>query len=215
MKLGVISDIHGNDVALNSVLSDMPKVDKKICCGDIVGYGPSPERCLDTIRDEFDIIVMGNHDRNVATKDLEDMNLMSEDYAKRVLSNKKLRWLRSLPDEYNSDIMKVVHSHPTRKGTYVEPRDFPRMKKYLNGEKILLMGHTHKVHSYKSDVLIANPGSVGQPRDGNVYSSYMIIETDPLEAEVRRVEYDINKVKQRIVNLGFPRDNYRRLFEGR
>lgn len=214
MKIGVVSDIHANEVALNAVLEDMPPVDKKICCGDIVGDGPSPEDCVNIVKDNFDIVVKGNHDHAVAEGDLEDLD-MSEEFARRVLSSENLKWIKKLPEKVNKNNIKVVHDHPDKKMKYVYPKDFPRISsKYTSPGEILLMGHTHVLHTYRTESLVANPGSVGQPKDGNVFSPYIIIDTETLDVEINRVSYDINKVKRRIMELGFPRYNYNRLFKG-
>jgi predicted phosphodiesterase len=66
MKIGIISDIHANKVALDAVLKDMKEVDKLICCGDIVGYGPRPKQCVEKVREICDLCVQGNHDRDIA-----------------------------------------------------------------------------------------------------------------------------------------------------
>lgn len=214
MKIGVVSDIHSNLEALNSVLDDMPTVDIKICCGDIVGYNSKPKKCLDIVRDEFNIIVQGNHDREVSNN--KDLYYMSRDYSRRKLSEKDLLWLSNLPVRKKFKNILVVHSHPSSVDKYVKPRDFPKMTRYINKEEVLLLGHTHKSHHYKNNnKLILNPGSVGQPRDGDPRASYAIIDNESMSVDIRRVPYDINKVKEEIKELGFPSDNYKRLFEGR
>jgi putative phosphoesterase len=216
MKVGVVSDIHSNIVALKSVLEDMPKVDKKICCGDIVGYNDSPSQCVDLVRDEFDIVVQGNHDRIVSEKEIDDIRAPGRILSKKLLDNEQLNWLSELPDKKKYENLLITHSHPKRQDKYVYPREFPRLNKYISDGEILLMGHTHIMHTYKKDnKLILNPGSVGQPRDGNVFSSYLIVDTNKFEVDVKRTEYDLNKVKKRILEAGLPRDNYRRLFEGK
>lgn len=213
MRIGVISDIHANEEALTSVLDDMPEVDKTVCCGDIVGYGPSPKECVNLVKENCDIIVKGNHDWNVSENDLEDIPLISEEFTRRVLSEEELNWLSSLPEVIDRDMIKVAHSHPTKTGKYVYPSDFRNMLKYIDDNQILLLGHTHIPHSFRvSNKLIANPGSVGQPRDGNVFSSYLLIDTDSMDVSFRRVGYDINSVKEKMLELGYPRHNYRRLF---
>jgi putative phosphoesterase len=67
MRIGLISDVHGNLPALETVLSDMPNVDTVVCVGDVIGYNPWPRECLERVRDEASVTVQGNHDRTVRT----------------------------------------------------------------------------------------------------------------------------------------------------
>lgn len=215
MKIGVVSDIHSNKTALNKVLNDMPEVDKKICCGDIVGYNGSPSDCLDIVRDKFDIVVMGNHDREVFEKDLDELSMPSRKYAKKELSKDQLSWLSNLPISYNFKNINIYHSHPEYKDKYVYPKDFPRLEKYIEDGEILLLGHTHIMHTYTEDNLIVNPGSVGQPRDGDPRSSYAIIDSEELTVKIKRVSYNIENTKKNIIENNLPEDNYKRLYEGK
>lgn len=122
-RIGLLSDIHGNAVALKTVLDDMGPVDALVCAGDIVGYGPSPEECLHMVRERDIPTVVGNHDREV----VRGMTWESGDeYARRTLSTEEIEWLADLPRELRlfDGRLKVVHDHPDERDRYTEPDDF-------------------------------------------------------------------------------------------
>lgn len=222
MDIGLISDIHGNLPALQSVLADMPEVDKVICAGDIVGYNPWPAECLDLVQETCSLIVQGNHDRTVDTPGEYAHNEQAKaglEHAKRELKEEQREWLLGLPKrtEFVDGRYRLVHSHPDpdRLGTYVFPRDFPRMRPYLDDHDGIVLGHTHIQHkAVIDDRVIVNPGSVGQPRDGDSTAAYAVLNTDTDEVDLRRVEYDINTVISRVEVAGLPREIGTRLLDG-
>lgn len=229
MKVAFISDIHGNKTALDAVLDDMPSVDGVVCVGDIVGYGGRPVECLETIREVADVVVKGNHDKAAVRLrgDDEPRNgaYMGAAYAADKLSSDQLDWLDSLPEHTTAfDVVRVAHSHPERVDEYVYPRSFTEVHKYIQTdkeppEKVLALGHTHVQHSvdmekYESEGIVLNPGSVGQPRDGNVYAAYSIVDTDTGEVDERRVSYDIQKAQRHIRDAGLPESSAARLGRG-
>jgi putative phosphoesterase len=208
-RIGLLSDIHANAVALNAVLDDMEPVDALVCAGDIVGYGPSPQVCIDMVRDRDIPAVVGNHDREV----VRGMTWESGDeYARRVLSADDIAWLGELPRELRlfDERVKIVHDHPDERDRYTEPADFaPTL---LEGEDILVLGHTHIQHAEMfDDGLVINPGSVGQPRDGNPDAAYAIVDLSDLSVELCRVPYDIERVQQRIAETTISDRNGERL----
>ncbi len=120
-RIGLLSDIHANAVALNAALDDIEPVDALVCAGDIVGYGPSPQTCIDMVREREIPTVVGNHDREV----VRGMTWESGDeYARRVLSADDIAWLGELPRELRlfDERVKIVHDHLTNKtGTQNQP----------------------------------------------------------------------------------------------
>ena len=221
MRLGVIADIHGNLPAFEAVLDAMPPVDQLVCLGDIVGYNPWPRECVEVVRDVADIVVQGNHDRVVDDPNAYSQNEMAQAgirYAHKQLSREDCNWLCSLPDRRAVDEFLVVHSHPDPEmlDTYVLPRDFPRMRPYLDEYAGILIGHTHIQHEAVIDGrLILNPGSVGQPRDKDPRAAYAIVDTVSLETELCRVEYPIGEVLSAIESAGLPSGTGERLVDGR
>jgi putative phosphoesterase len=216
MKLGIISDVHGNFPALEAVLEDMPQVSRLICLGDIVGYNPFPAECLHRVRERCDLVLQGNHDR----LELEGLNrqaIAGIQFAKSELSHEQQEYLQQLPGKcevWDTGLL-AVHSHPENVDQYVMPRNFPRMRPYLDEYKGLLLGHTHVQHVAEIDNrLILNPGSVGQPRDGDSRAAYAVIDTEPLDYDLRRVEYDTGRILQTVLDSELPDEIGFRLLDG-
>lgn len=222
MKIGLIADIHGNLPALEAVLDDMPSVDQIVCAGDVVGYNPWPAACLERVRDVATDCVQGNHDRAVETPGEYAHNEMARtglELARDTLSEDQREWLHSLSPRtvIAGGQFKLAHSHPDpeKRGEYVFPRHFPELRPYLNDFDGIVIGHTHIQHKAVIDNrLIVNPGSVGQPRDGNPAAAYAVLETETQAVELRRVDYDIDKVISRVEECGLPIETGTRLLDG-
>lgn len=219
MRLGVLSDVHGNRVALDAVLEAMPAVDRLVCAGDVVGYNPWPAECVAALRDRTVPTVMGNHDRAVASGTAFRFNSMAEagvEYAREHLDDDALEWLAALPDErlLLDGRVKVVHGHPDDPDHYTYPAEFA--PELLDGEELLVMGHTHvQHHAAFEEGLIVNPGSVGQPRDGDPDAAYAVVDLDAGTVDERRVPYDVDRVADEIEAAGLPARLGQRLYEGR
>ncbi|MDL5362924.1 metallophosphoesterase [Halalkalicoccus sp. NIPERK01] len=219
MRVGLISDIHANRVALSTVLEDMPAVDRLLCAGDVVGYNPWPAECLDVVRERSVPTVMGNHDRAVASDTAFRFNAMAKagvEHARRELSEEGLQWLAALPEERTEleGRVKLVHGHPENPDHYTYPEEFsPAL---LGDEELLVMGHTHvQGHAVYDEGIVCNPGSVGQPRDGDPRAAYAIVDLDERTVEERRVEYDVERVIEAVSEAGLPERIGSRLREGR
>ena len=208
MNVGVISDVHGNKVALDAVLEDLPPVDALVCAGDVVGYNPWPAECVDELRERDVPTVMGNHDRAVASGTTFRFNNMAAagvKYAREELTGDQLDWLESLPDERVEleDRLKLVHGHPDDPDRYTYPDEFSA--RMLEGEDVLVMGHTHVQHCERyGEGIVLNPGSVGQPRDGDPRAAYAVVDLDGMGFDLYRVEYDIDAVIDAVEAAGLP-----------
>ncbi|WP_049997947.1 metallophosphoesterase family protein [Halococcus sediminicola] len=219
MNVGVIADIHGNRVALDAVLDDMLPVDGLICAGDVVGYNPWPGACVDAVRERETPTVMGNHDRAVATDTSFSFNSMAGAgvaYAREQLDDEQMAWLAELPNERTAfdGRMKIVHGHPEDPDRYTYPDMFAA--DMLGDEDVLVLGHTHVQHyeSYDEGIVL-NPGSVGQPRDGDPRAAYAVLDSDAMTVTEHRVEYDIESVEQAVSEAGLPDAIGSRLWKGR
>lgn len=228
MKIGVISDIHGNRIALDAVLDDMPPVDELVCLGDVIGYGPQPAECLSRVRDECDTLITGNHElRLVDGYEVYKQNQLAYEglaHADAQLTDEQQDFLASLPETTTIADGRVfcVHSHPnpdvrwTPQG-YIRPGAFPRMNNYLaESHKALCMGHTHVQHSvskFFDGAVVFNPGSVGQPRDGDPEAAYATLDVEAAEAKLHRVEYDIDAVADSVEEVGLPTGTSERLYK--
>jgi putative phosphoesterase len=226
LKVLVISDVHSNLAAFEAVLNDAGPCDAAISAGDTVGYGPNPEECVDRLYFKGFISVAGNHDKAVATVETDWFNDDAQD-AIRInrgqLSGASLRWLGKLPTELKLELngfnVSVYHGSPTEPLTsYIYPETAEALaEEYLRltDSDILILGHTHIPYKIEKDSrLMLNPGSVGQPRDGDPRASYIILETNPLKAEHRHVEYNIDSTAEAIDAAGLPHRFATRLYRG-
>ena len=226
MKVLVVSDIHSNLAALDAVLDDAGRWDAAISAGDTVGYGPNPEECVERLYFKGFRCVAGNHDRAVSTVETDWFNDDAQE-AIRInrgqLSWGSLGWLGKLPTELKIEFdgfkVSVYHGSPTEPLTsYIYPETAEvHAEEYLRltDSDIILLGHTHIPYRIeRKGRLMLNPGSVGQPRDGDPRASYLILETDPLRAEHRRVEYSIDATAEAIDATGLPHRFATRLYSG-
>ena len=219
MQVAVISDIHANAVALDAVLADLPPVDGVVCAGDVVGYNPWPAACVDTVRERSIPTVMGNHDRAVATDTAFRFNSMAGagvEHAREQLADDAVAWLAALPDTRTvlDGRVKLVHGHPDDPDRYTYPDTFAASM--LGDEDVLVLGHTH-VQAYEAfdQGIVMNPGSVGQPRDGDPRAAYALLDLDDRTVEERRVEYDIDAVMTAVRDTDLPDRIGERLYDGR
>lgn len=216
MRILIISDIHGNEAALNVVLKE--KADVIFCLGDVVNYGPFPKECLERIRKLTDKIVRGNHDnaigRNVECGCSEKYKTLSDQmkiFTKSVLNSPEKAFLANLPITLNIEIdsTKFLLSHGSPGGDiykYLRPDVTDReLEDELNNiqANVVFLGHTHLPMVRKvRDITIVNPGSVGQPRDGIPKASYAIWEDGTLE--IRRAPYDIDTTARGLHHTRIP-----------
>ncbi|AGB33599.1 phosphodiesterase, MJ0936 family protein [Natrinema pellirubrum DSM 15624] len=222
MKVGLISDVHSNRVALETVLEDMPAVDELCCAGDVVGYNPWPGECVDELRARDVPTVMGNHDAAVAGDTPFRFNGMAKagvDHANGELSDNQLEWLADLPAERLEcdGRVKLVHGHPDdpdRYTRYTYPEEFT--ERMLGDEDVLVLGHTHVQGVERfGDGIVVNPGSVGQPRDGDPRAGYAVVDLDALTVETHRVEYDVDAVQTAVEEAELPSRIGTRLARGK
>ncbi|POG56992.1 metallophosphoesterase family protein [Haloferax marisrubri] len=219
MRLGVISDVHGNLPALDAVFESMPPVDRLVCAGDVVGYNPWPEECVSELAERDVPTVSGNHDRAVTSGTGFRFNSMAAagvDYARDALSPASMEWLSGLPKTRTlaDGRVKLAHGHPNDPDRYTYPDDFS--PSLLDDEDLLVLGHTHvQGHRIYDDGIVLNPGSVGQPRDGDPRAAYAVADLDAMEIETERVAYDIDRVAERVREVGLPERLASRLYEGK
>ena len=239
MRILVLSDIHSNLTALEAVLESAGAYDAVWCLGDIVGYGPDPNECIALVRGLNNLVCLrGNHD--AATIGNVDQHTFNQDaslaisWTKRILGADGKEFLLSLPEKKIIGEVTLVHGSP-HNPVWDYVMDYLtaiRMFEYFD-TRLCMVGHTH-VPAYwneqsdsqnKSLVLdfqkknvservILNPGSVGQPRDHDPRASYAFFDPDDSTWELRRVEYDIKRVQERIKKTDLPYRHAMRLAEG-
>ena len=238
-RLCIISDIHGNLEALRKVLELLKGFDSPIVClGDIVGYGANPNECIRLIKDRQIKSVMGNHD--AAAIGLMDLNWFNPT-AKQAIkwtANKLTAESKSFLESQKKSIKIggafLVHGSPMNPITeYVNNISVANDCFEFIEEDITLVGHTHVPLSfaYNRDHIkvehyidggkftingrcILNPGSVGQPRDGNKMASFAVIDFKVKEFTVYRTHYDVNLASRKILDSGLPEFLASRILNG-
>jgi predicted phosphodiesterase len=203
--IGIISDIHGNHVALTAVLQklDGMGVSEIICLGDIGGYYCQINECCETLRQRKIFSIMGNHDWYLASGENCPRSNSANDclnYQRSVISPDNLTWLSSLPERALVHGLDIVH------GGWNDPIDEyvrPSSEYFSNiSGKYFASGHTHVQHLWSDDIkTYCNPGSVGQPRDGDPMAAFATWDGESFQ--LYRTEYDIEKIQQEMARAGF------------
>jgi len=203
VRILVVSDIHGNWPALEAVAA-VPH-DAVVCLGDVVGYGPQPAACLRWLRDNGAHIVQGNHDRALADDvaprcrpDFEWLAAATAGIARSQLGEEERAFLRALPRtrELTLDGKRLLLLHATPAEplySYLGP-DPEKWRAAVVGiaADLLLVGHTHlPFHFDFGGLQVVNPGSLGQPKDGDPRAAYAVIEDGVPRLE--RADYPVHR----------------------
>ncbi len=229
MRFAIFGDIHANLEALTAVLADAEKheVTHYVCLGDVVGYNANPRECLEIVRNLDCPVVKGNHDEQASMEDeLVGFNPLAEEainWTRDQLDDTDKQWLRDLKMVRQVRDFTIVHATldtPHKWGYVFNQLDAAASFNYQHTQ-LCFYGHTHAPRAYirdgsvKSqllDKLILEPGkkyfincgSVGQPRDGDWHASYVLYYPDKQLLELRRLEYDIFKAQDKIIEAGLP-----------
>ncbi len=228
VRVLLISDIHSNKYAFEQVLRHATNIDRILCAGDIVGYNPYPNECVQMVRELNMPCVMGNHDWASVLNTPVGFNPYAQAavyWTHEQLTKQNLQFLSSLSQNLTVDIeglkLSVYHGSPRDPlNEYVLPwAPKEALKAFLDqaGGDLLILGHTHIPMAHTlGDQYVLNPGSVGQPRSGNPNSSYMVLDIagSRVEVEHHLVEYDIDAVAQRIIEVRLPHFLAERLYHG-
>ncbi len=241
MRILVISDVHANLTALEAVLISADPFDAVWCLGDLVDYGPDPNECVERIRSLPNLTcIIGNHEAAVLGM-LPDESFNSDArksarWTHLHLNESNREYLLNLPECLTIDIATLAHGSPRFPiweyilDTWTATENFESFNTQL-----CLVGHSHiPVAFFSSEPdgeivwsllkhesilqldgrAILNPGSVGQPRDGDPRASYAIFEPEKNTWQNFRVDYDIKGVQKRIIKAGLPRNHAIRLASG-
>ena len=242
MRIAVISDIHGNlhalDAVLDSIADDAP--DAVWCLGDLVGYGPRPNRCCTLVAERADVCLIGNHDLGVLGRlDLDDFSVdaaASARWTATVLEDEPRRYLESLEPQSAQDDVALYHASARDPVWEYVLTPFAALASFAASEaRILLVGHSHVALAFalaeqRLETTIApagteldlsgesrwilNPGSVGQPRDGDARAAYLLLDVEGQRARYRRVEYPVERTQEEIRERGLPEPLAERLAQG-
>jgi len=243
VKALLLSDIHSNVVALEAVMahaSIFGTFDEVWVAGDTVGYGPNPNECIDILREQSAIVVAGNHDLaaigNIDAHEFNSYAATAIEWTREVLTPASSKYLAGMSttvayqdftivhgsprdpvweylmefeaveanlEHFDTAHCVVGHSHLPMVFTLVEGQE-PRVSLPTNADEIQLEGRT-----------FVNPGSVGQPRDGNNMASYAIVDTETDSVMFHRVKYDIHETQRRMKEHDLPQVLIDRLEMGR
>ena len=243
MRIALVSDIHSNLVALETVLGVLPAHDQLWCLGDTIGYGPRPNECLAHVRDHATYVLTGNHDLaclgEVSLADFNALARTANEWNNRQLQPELRGYLHERPA--------TLTVEPTATLAHASPRD-PIWEYILDVETALdniryfntalcLVGHSHvptifalhagemvefaaaqhgqTVQLRPDSRYIFNPGSVGQPRDGDPRAAYAIWDTEAATMRFERVEYDIAATQRQMRDVRLPPLLAERLSYGR
>lgn len=245
MRIIVVSDVHANLAALESVLdAEGDRYDELWCLGDTIGYGARPNECVTLIRERATLVLAGNHDLAVLGR--VNVERFGGDpgraarWTREVLEPHNEAWLANLEPVATRETIHAVHGSP-RDPVWEYIVDLPGAEIAIadaGDARIVLAGHTHVPMVVRSAAgrllggqagpgreehvddevrVFANPGSVGQPRDGDSRAAYLAIDLDADGAarlEFRRVEYDVTRTADEIRAAGLPTQFADRLLFG-
>ena len=236
MKLALLSDIHSNLEALDAVLGALPVVDRIVVLGDIVGYGPDPNAVITRLRARRARAVMGNHDAAMlAPSLLEWFNphaAAAARWTQAALTPESRRYLGGLPKYGRFGPHRYVHGSPRKPYIWEYILDDLQALEILVrlGPRLCFFGHTHLPRIFTAEgeeipepgewislpaAALVNPGSVGQPRDGNPEAAFAVVDLELPAVRFGRVPYDIATTQAKIREAGLPEPEAARLALGR
>ena len=231
MRVAVVSDIHSNLHALEAVLAaiDAEAPDELWCLGDLVGYGPRPNECCATIEQRADVCLAGNHDLAVrGTIDLEEFGgeaAVAARWTREELAPEAQALLDRLEPGGSAHGVALYHgSARDPVWEYVLSDEGALATLELVDAPLVLVGHSHvalQVVQSEEELTggvarggselelvgvraLLNPGSVGQPRDGDPRAAFLLLDLDAQRASFRRVEYDVKRTQREMRDASLP-----------
>lgn len=231
-RILIISDVHANLVALDAVLGEVGVVDEVWSLGDTIGYGPRPRECLSRVRAARPLLsVPGNHDwACIGRISLDDFNPVAK-FAAHWTANQlhpdDISYLNALPERILDRDWTIVHGSPREPiwEYVVNWRIAAENFRYFD-TRLCFVGHTHVQGYFRDDEMpadlrprrpkdgeildvsagkiLVNPGSVGQPRDGDPRAAFAIFEPEEATVTFRRIPYDVQQTQAQMLAEGLP-----------
>jgi predicted phosphodiesterase len=220
VRVAIVTDIHANRQALEAVLEQIraAECDALWCLGDVVGYGAEPDACAELVREQADICLAGNHDLAVtgglSVADFSEIARRAAEWTGSVISTETRLFLESLSPSDENQVVSLYHASPRDPvWEYVLSPLQAELSFDVQPQRISVVGHTHVALAFNrpdgegatgetrrdgdeldlgSGYWLLNPGSVGQPRDGDPRAAWMLLDTDAWTALYHRVPYDID-----------------------
>ena len=247
MRVAVISDIHANLPALESVLAEIDGTDVEEiwCLGDVVGYGAQPDECTVATRERSDFCLVGNHDLAVlGDLDISSFSASAAEavtWTRREAEEESIEFLRGLEPEGEREGIGLFHASPRDPvWEYVLSIEQAEECMQVQSQRVALIGHSHVALFFARDdsaaaghgpakgaqapagatldlssgTWLINPGSVGQPRDGDPRAAWLELDTDEWTARFHRLPYEIDRAARPIIEAGLPRHLGERLYTG-
>jgi diadenosine tetraphosphatase ApaH/serine/threonine PP2A family protein phosphatase len=243
MRVAVISDVHGNEEALRAVLADLERdsPDALWCLGDLVGYGPQPNECCAVVAERADICLVGNHDLvalGTADVDVRDFNpeaAAAALWTREELSPASRAFLESLAPSAGAQGVELYHASPRDPVWEYVLTDEAAVAAFRHSTAdVVLVGHSHialtlvdrgrgldgglapaGTRVQLAGRRLLNPGSVGQPRDGDPRAAWLLLDLEHRFATFRRVPYSVETAQAEIRRRGLPESLAARLALGR
>jgi diadenosine tetraphosphatase ApaH/serine/threonine PP2A family protein phosphatase len=231
MRVAVISDIHANRHALDAVLEavEAERPDTVWCLGDTVGYGPQPNECCDLVRERADLCLVGNHDLvalgELSVGDFNDEAARAAVWTSDVLTEASRDFLTALKPSAEAEGVGLYHASARDPvWDYILSEEAARATFELSPAALILVGHSHVALALRqeNDRSVAgglapadaefelngrwllNPGSVGQPRDGDPRAAWLLLDLERRFAAFRRVKYPVEKTQAEMRERGLP-----------
>jgi diadenosine tetraphosphatase ApaH/serine/threonine PP2A family protein phosphatase len=242
MRVAVISDLHANLHALDAVLEDVTteEPDAIWCLGDLVGYGPRPNECCAAIRERAELCLIGNHDllalgETVLEDDFNPDAAAAGRWTRSVLTAESTSFLETLEPQAQRQDIELFHASPRDPvWEYVLSGETALAALEATAAPIVLVGHSHVplaivLHEDRlagglapagteADLAggrwLLNPGSVGQPRDGDPRGAWLLLDLERRRAQFRRVDYEVERTQAEIRRARLPEPLATRLSAG-
>lgn len=241
MRYAIISDIHSNIESLERALALVPTDDEVLCLGDIVGYGPNPNECIELLRTRVKHAVLGNHDlaalENFGVEYFNDAARAAIAWTQSVLSEESRAWLNGLSYEIRYPDFLMVHGAPVNYFEYILDKRTASKAFALTDAPLVFIGHTHIAEYWVQEPdgsvghrhmqhggelkfeegrrYIVDVGSIGQPRDLNPEASFVFYDPEKRTVEWVRYPYPISEVQEKIHEAHLPEYLAMRLESGR
>lgn len=245
MRVAVLADVHANLAALEAVLDEAYRrgVEQIVCLGDLVGYHAEPNECVELLAGHGALCVLGNHDLGALGEVAGTTNQVAawvQAWTGAQLTAASRQFLAGLPRRRDFPWGVAVHGcyiNPAHVTGYISattaPWNLSWLAEHARPPYLALFGHTHMpvLHSHllgdrplspegpmrlpNQELVLANPGSVGQPRDGDARASFALLDVDAWTFELVRVEYDIERTVSSLRAARFDESLRVRLSEGR
>jgi diadenosine tetraphosphatase ApaH/serine/threonine PP2A family protein phosphatase len=244
MRVAILTDIHSNLPALEAVLAAIEEsgLERRWCLGDVVGYGAQPDECAKLVSEHCELSLVGNHDLAVTgeirTEVFSASAAAAVEWTRANAEAATLEFLKSLRPDNTDQEVGLYHASPRDPvWEYVLAVDQARECMAAQSSRVSLIGHSHvalwfsdgpgppggngggqaeggKEIDLSSDRWLLNPGSVGQPRDGDPRAAWLELDTDEWKATYHRVKYDIDRAAEAIRDAGLPELLADRLYVG-